>query len=139
RVESLDSLPSTRIILCDVTPRQLLHLAGSRLPPPYRRRLERYRYGVAAFKVDWALAGPIPWAAAACSHAGTVHLGGTLGEVAAAERAPWQGNVADRPFVLLSQPSLFDPTRAPRGQHTAWAYCHIPNGSTVDMVERIEA
>jgi phytoene dehydrogenase-like protein len=139
RVESLDALPPTRTILCDVTPRQLLRIAGASLPPAYRRKLERYRYGVAAFKIDWALAGPIPWAAEACGRAGTVHLGATLAEVAAAERAPWQGKVADKPFVLLAQPSLFDRTRAPEGMHTAWAYCHVPNGSTVDMVERIEA
>lgn len=137
-VESLDALPPTQAILCDVTPRQLLRIAGSCLPPAYRRKLARYRYGVAAFKIDWALAGPIPWAAAACGHASTVHLGGTLVEVAAAERAPWQGKVADKPFVLLAQPSLFDPTRTPEGKHTAWAYCHVPNGSTIDMVERIE-
>ncbi len=139
RVESLAALPPTRVILCDLTPRQLLRIAGSRLPPPYRRKLERYRYGVAAFKIDWALTGPIPWTAVACGHAGTVHVGGTLVEIAAAERAPWQGKVADKPFVLLAQPSLFDPTRAPAGKHTAWAYCHVPNGSTIDMVERIEA
>jgi len=139
RVESLDALPPARAILCDVTPRQLLRIAGPALPSSYRRRLERYRYGVAAFKIDWALAGPIPWAAAGCRRASTVHLGGTLGEVAAAERAPWQGRGADNPFVLLAQPSLFDPTRAPRGKHTAWAYCHVPNGSTADMVERMEA
>jgi len=139
RVESLDALPPTRAILCDITPRQLLRIAGSSLPPAYRRKLERYRYGVAAFKIDWALTGPIPWTAAACGQAGTVHVGGTLEEVAAAERIPWHGQVADKPFVLLAQPSLFDPTRAPKGNHTAWAYCHVPNGSTIDMVERIEA
>src|SRR5262249_42225843 len=135
RVESLDALPPAGVILCDVTPRQLLRIAGHRFPAAYRRALGRYRYGVAAYKVDWALAGPIPWTAAACALAGTVHLGGTLTEIAAAERAPWQGECAARPFVLLTQPSLFDLTRAPDGKHTAWAYCHIPNGSTVDMVE----
>jgi phytoene dehydrogenase-like protein len=139
RVASLDALPPARVMLCDVTPRQLLQIAGRSLPPAYRRKLERYRYGVAAFKIDWALAGPIPWAAAACGRAGTVHLGATLAEIATAERTPWQGKVADKPFVLLAQPSLFDRTRAPEGQHTAWAYCHVPNGSTIDMVERIEA
>jgi len=139
RVESIDALPSAQAVLGDVTPRQLLQIAGHRLPAVYRRKLERYRYGVAAYKVDWALDGPIPWRANACAHAGTVHLGGTLPEIAAAERAPWQGQVAERPFVLLAQPSLFDPLRAPEGKHTAWAYCHVPNGSTVPMVERIEA
>ena len=138
RVESLAELPPTRIILCDVTPRQLLQIAGSALPSVYRRKLERYRYGVAAFKIDWALAGPIPWAVTACGRAGTVHVGGSLTEIAASERAPWCGEIADKPFVLLAQPSLFDSTRAPQGHHTAWAYCHVPNGSPIDMVERIE-
>ena len=139
RVESLAALPPARAIVCDLTPRQLLQIAGPRLPLTYRRKLERYRYGVAAFKVDWALSGPIPWTASGCKRAGTVHLGGSLAEVAAAERAPWQKQVAERPFVLLAQPSLFDPTRAPAGQHTAWAYCHVPHGSRIAMVERIEA
>jgi phytoene dehydrogenase-like protein len=138
RVESLAELPPTKVILCDVTPRQLLRIAGSVLPSAYRRKLEHYRYGVAAFKIDWALGGPIPWAAAACGRAGTVHVGGSLAEIAASERAPWRGEIADKPFVLLAQPSLFDSTRAPQGKHTAWAYCHAPNGSTIDMVERIE-
>lgn len=138
RVDSLDTLPSAKAILCAVTPRQLLRIAGHRLPTSYRRKLERYRYGVAAYKVDWALDGPIPWAAKVCGRAATVHLGGTLTEISAAERAPWQGTPADQPFVLLTQPSLFDPTRATTGKHTAWAYCHVPNGSTVNMVERIE-
>jgi phytoene dehydrogenase-like protein len=139
RVESLAALPAARAILCDLTPRQLLQIAGSRLPHAYRRKLERYRYGVAAFKVDWALSGPIPWTASGCRQAGTVHLGGTLAEVAAAERAPWQGQTAERPFVLVAQPSLFDPTRAPAAQHTAWAYCHVPHASSIAMVDRIEA
>ncbi|MGH7962137.1 MAG: phytoene desaturase family protein [Candidatus Binatia bacterium] len=139
RVESLDTLPPAKAILCDVTPRQLLRIAGNRLPAAYQHKLKRYRYGVAAYKVDWALASPIPWTATACTRAGTVHLGGTLKEIAAAERAPWQGKPAEQPFVLLAQPSLFDATRAPAGKHTAWAYCHVPNGSTVSMVDRIEA
>jgi phytoene dehydrogenase-like protein len=139
RVESLDELPRTKIILSNVTPRQLLRIAGARLPTAYRRKLERYRYGVAAYKVDWALAGPIPWTAGGCRRAGTVHLGGTLAEIAEAERAPWRGETAAKPFVLLAQPSLFDASRAPEGKHTAWAYCHVPHGSTIDMVERIEA
>jgi len=138
RVESVEELPPSRAVLCDVTPRQLLRLAGQRLPDGYRRKLARYRYGPAAFKMDWALDGPIPWKAADCARAATVHLGGTLDEVAASERAPSKGEHAEKPFVLLAQPSLFDPTRAPAGKHTAWAYCHVPNGSTFDMTERIE-
>jgi phytoene dehydrogenase-like protein len=137
-VESLDELPSARLVLCDVTPKQLLRLAGDRLPDRYRRTLERYRYGPGVFKMDWALDGPIPWAAEECAGGGTVHLGGTLEEIAASERGPWTGEHAERPFVLLAQPTLFDDTRAPAGKHTAWAYCHVPNGSTVDMTERIE-
>jgi phytoene dehydrogenase-like protein len=123
----------------DVTPRQLLRIAGHRLPARYRRKLERYRYGPGAFKMDWALEGPIPFKAAECTRAGTVHLGGGLEEIAASERAAWQGNPPEKPFVLLAQPSLFDSTRAPQGKHTAWAYCHVPNGSTVDMTERMES
>jgi phytoene dehydrogenase-like protein len=137
-VHSIDDLPPARAVLCDVTPRQLLRLAGHRLPGGYCRQLTRYRYGPAAFKVDWALAGPIPWAASACRRAGTVHLGGTLAEIAASERAAWYGKQAERPFVLVAQQSLFDMTRAPVGNHTAWAYCHVPNGSTADMTARIE-
>jgi phytoene dehydrogenase-like protein len=137
-VESLDQLPSARALLCDVTPRQLLRIAGERLPASYRRKLHRYRYGVGAFKVDWALDGPIPWRAAECSQAGTVHLGGTFDEIVASEEAAWTGSPAQRPFVLLAQPSLFDTTRAPAGKHTAWAYCHVPHGSSFAMLERIE-
>ena len=137
-VETLDELPGAGAILCDLTPRQLLHLAGDRLPPPYRRRLRKFRYGPGAFKIDWALNGPIPWRADECARAGTVHLGGTLEEIADSERAPWKGRVSDRPYVLLVQSSLFDPTRAPPGKQTAWAYCHVPNGCTIDMTERIE-
>lgn len=138
QVERLEDLPAAHAVLCDVTPRQLLRLAGTRLPRGYRRALARYRHGPGVFKVDWALDGPIPWAAPACARAGTVHLGGTLDEIAAAERASWQEAHSDRPFVLLAQPSLFDPTRAPAGRQTAWAYCHVPNGSTIDMTARIE-
>jgi phytoene dehydrogenase-like protein len=137
-VMCLDALPSARVVLLDLTPRQVLHLAGHHLPAGYRRQLERYRYGPAAFKVDWALDAPIPWAAPACARAATVHLGGTLAEIAASERAAWYGEDADRPYVLVAQQSVFDPTRAPAGKHTAWAYCHVPNGSTFDMTERIE-
>src|SRR5436305_473121 len=139
RVESLAELGETRLVLLDVTPRGLLSLAGDRLPPRYRRRLERYRYGPGVFKLDCALDGPIPWRAEECSRAATVHLGGTLEEIAASEAAPAQGRIAERPYVVLAQQSLFDPTRAPAGKHTAWAYCHVPNGSGVDMTERIES
>jgi phytoene dehydrogenase-like protein len=138
-VESLAELGDPRAVLLDVTPRGLLALAGDRLPARYRRGLERYRYGPGVFKLDWALDGPIPWQAEECARAATVHLGATLEEIAASEAAPGRGEVTERPYVLLAQHSLFDPTRAPAGQHTAWAYCHVPNGSTVDMTERIEA
>lgn len=137
-VRSLDELPASRAILCDVTPRQLLSMAQARLPQHFRRKLERYRYGPGVCKVDWALDGPIPWKANECSRAGTVHVGGTLDEIAASERAPWHNEHAERPFVLLAQPTLFDPSRAPAGKHIAWAYCHVPNGSNFDMTDRIE-
>ncbi|MDQ3803104.1 MAG: NAD(P)/FAD-dependent oxidoreductase, partial [Acidobacteriota bacterium] len=132
-------LPPARAVLCDVTPRQLVRIAGHRLPAGYRRKLERYRYGPAAYKIDWALDGPVPWKTEECARAGTVHLGGTLEEVAASERAAWRGEHAEKPFVLVAQPSLFDPTRAPEGRHTLWAYCHVPNGSCVDMAGRVES
>jgi phytoene dehydrogenase-like protein len=138
-VDSLDELPPARAVLCDVTPRQLLRIAGSRLPAGYRRRLQRYRYGMAAYKMDWALDGPVPWTATQCTRAATVHLGGSFLEIAASESAAWSGERSNRPFVLLAQPSLFDPTRAPAGKHTLWAYCHVPNGSSADMADRIES
>lgn len=137
--KSIEGLPAAKVILLDVSPRQVVALAGGRLPERYQRRLLRYRHGLGVFKVDWALSGPVPWTAAECRTAGTLHLGGKLEEIAAAERAPFQGEHPERPFVLFAQPSLFDPSRAPAGQHTAWAYCHVPNGSTVDMTARIEA
>ncbi|HEU5336397.1 MAG TPA: NAD(P)/FAD-dependent oxidoreductase [Terriglobales bacterium] len=139
RVTSLKELPRGSEVLCDITPRQLLQIGGEALPRPLRRRLKRYRYGMAAFKVDWALSAPIPWKAEACRRAGTVHLGGSLDEIAAGERAAWRGEAPQNPFVLLAQHTLFDPTRAPAGQHTAWAYCHVPNASREDMLPRIEA
>jgi phytoene dehydrogenase-like protein len=139
RVDTIDELPPARAILCDVTPRQLLDIAGQRLPARYRRQLEHFRYGPGVFKIDWALDDPIPWKAEVCKRAGTVHVGGTLGEIADSERTVWRGKIAERPFVLLAQQSLFDPARAPEGKHTAWAYCHVPHGSTVSMTERIEA
>ncbi len=138
-VKSLDELPPSRTVLFDLTPRQILATVGDKFPNRYRRALERFRYGMGTFKVDWALHGPIPWRAEACRRAGTVHVGGTLDEISASERAAWEGRIVDRPFVLVTQPSLFDPTRAPAGQHTAWGYCHIPHGSTANMTERIEA
>ncbi len=138
RVQRLNDLPPARAVLLDLTPRQLLGIAGDRLPSAYRRRLERFRYGWSVFKVDYALDAPIPWQAEACARAGTVHVGGTLDEVAAAERAVGQGNLPERPFLLLAQHSLFDDTRAPAGKHTAWVYCHVPQGATFDMTERIE-
>jgi len=137
-VDSTDELEATTV-LCDVVPRELVRIAGPQLPNRYAARLARFPHGPGAFKVDFALDGPIPWTAAECSRAGTVHLGGTLTEIQASERAPWSGRHAERPFVLLAQHSLFDPSRAPKGRHTVWAYCHVPNGSTVDMTERIEA
>jgi len=138
-VKSLDALPPTRVILCDVTPRQLLRIAGHRLPESYQRQLQRYRYGPGVFKIDLALDGPIPWKAQECLRAGTVHIGGTFPEIAASERTVTRGEHSERPFVLLAQQSLFDPARAPEGKHTVWAYCHVPNGSTIDMTERIES
>ena len=138
-VESLDELGSQAPVLLDVTPRQLLALAGDRLPDRYRRALARFRYGPGVFKLDWALDGPIPWTAPDAPRAGTVHLGGTLGEIVAGEQAVSDGAHPERPFVLLVQPTLFDGTRAPEGKHTAWAYCHVPNGSSRDMTAAIEA
>jgi phytoene dehydrogenase-like protein len=138
RVESLEQLPAAQAVLLDVTPRQLLKIAGDRLPAGYRKKLERYRYGVAAYKIDWALDQPIPWRAAECAQAGTVHLGETLGEISESESAPWRGEASSRPYVLLTQPSLFDATRAPAGKHTAWGYCHVVKGFQGDMTQAIE-
>ena len=138
-IARFDDLPPARAILFDVTPRQLEKIAGDRLPAAYRRKLQGYRYGPGVFKVDYALDSPVPWRAAECLQAGTVHLGGTLDEIAASERAVWRGEHPERPYVLFVQQTLFDPTRAPAGKHTAWAYCHVPHGSTEDMTGRIEA
>ncbi|MFO7662748.1 MAG: NAD(P)/FAD-dependent oxidoreductase, partial [Chloroflexota bacterium] len=137
-VRSLAELPPARAVLLDVGPRQVLKIAGERLPDGYRRALERFRYGQGAFKIDYALSEPIPWTADVARRAGTLHLGGTMAEIARAEREIWSGVHPDHPYVLLNQASLFDPTRAPAGRHTAWAYCHVPNGSNVDMTARIE-
>jgi phytoene dehydrogenase-like protein len=135
----VDELPRADVVLADVSPRELVRIARDRLPDGYRAALLRYRHGPGAFKLDWALSGPIPWQAEECRRAGTVHLGGTLEEISASEWAAWSGRPAERPFVLLAQQSLFDPSRAPAGQQVAWAYCHVPNGSTIAMTERIEA
>lgn len=138
-VGSLRDLPASRAVLCDVTPRQFIKIGGDEVEPSERRRLERYRYGPGVFKMDWALDAPIPWTAEACLRAGTVHIGGTFEEIAQSEREAWIGTYAERPFIILAQPSLFDPSRAPAGKHTVWAYCHVPHGGTFDMRNRIEA
>ena len=137
-VESLDQLSPSKALLLDITPRELLRIGADRLPPGYKRQLGRFRYGSGVFKIDYALDGPIPWTAAECSRAATVHLGGSLEEIAVSERLVGKGEHPEKPYILLAQQSLFDPSRAPEGKHTAWAYCHVPNGSTVDMTERIE-
>jgi len=137
-VTSLGELQGARTILCDVTPRQLLGLAGGALPARYRQALSRYRYGPGVFKVDWALSEAIPWRAGACRKAGTVHVGGTFEEVASAEALVWEGRTSERPFVLVTQPTVCDASRAPTGRHTAWGYCHVPHGATLDMTSRIE-
>jgi phytoene dehydrogenase-like protein len=137
-VDSIDELAAAPQALLDVTPRQLLPMAGARLPRSYQRRLARYRYDPGVYRMDWALDGPIPWQAPECASAATVHVGGTLEEIVEAEATVAQSKHPERPFVLLAQPSLFDETRAPAGKHTAWAYCHVPLDSRVDMSERIE-
>ena len=137
-VRALRELPPSRFVFLDVTPRQFLALAGDQLPERYRRRLGGFRYGPGVFKLDWALSAPVPWRDPACARAGTVHLGGPLAEVVADEAAVWRGEHPERPFVLLAQPTVADPSRAPAGRHVLWGYCHVPNGSTVDMTERIE-
>jgi phytoene dehydrogenase-like protein len=138
-VQNLASLADYELFLCDLTPRQLIEVGGQRLSEGYRRQLGSYRYGAAAFKVDYALHGPIPWKSSDCLRAATVHLGGSFEEIAASEKAVRSGQHADRPFVLLTQPSLFDHSRAPAGKHTAWAYCHVPNGSRVNMLDKLES
>ena len=137
-VERLEELPVSRAVLLDVTPRQLLRIAANKLPVAYRAKMTRYRYGPGIFKVDWALDGPIPWKASECRRAGTVHVGGTLDAIAQSEHDAWQGRCSEHPFVLVTQPTLFDPMRAPEGKHVAWAYCHVPHGSPMDLTERIE-
>lgn len=137
-VESIDDLPRSQVVLCDVTPSQLIEITGRRLQGRYWRQLEAYRYGVGVFKVDYALDGPVPWQSSSVGLAGTVHVGGTMAEVAEAESMIWAGKHPEKPFVLLAQPSLFDDSRAPAGKHTVWAYTHVPSGSTFDMAGRIE-
>ncbi len=138
-IRRLNELPPARAVLLDLTPRQVLRVAGEWLPARYSKQLLEFEYGPGIFKVDWALSGPVPWTAPECNLAGTVHLGGTIEEVAASEEAVTRGRHAERPFVLVAQQSRFDASRAPAGQHTLWAYCHVPAGSTVDMTPRIEA
>jgi phytoene dehydrogenase-like protein len=139
RAASLGDLPDADVVLFDVTPRQLLSIAGQRLSAAYRDSLTRFRYGPGVFKVDYALECPIPWSAAECRRAGTVHVGGTLEEIVASEELVAQGQCPERPFLILAQQSLFDSTRAPEDKHTAWVYCHVPSGSPEDMTDRIEA
>lgn len=137
-VKSLQQLPLSKTVLFDITPKQLLKIAGHRFSNLYKWQLEKYRYGMGVFKVDWALDGPIPFTAEECRQAGTVHLGNTLEEIADGEKQTSRGKQAEKPFVLLAQQSLFDSSRAPEGKHTAWAYCHVPNGSKTDMTGIIE-
>jgi len=140
QIRSLKELPSAaKAVLCDVAPRNLAMIAGDALPAGYAAKLRRYQHGPAAYKVDYALSGPVPWKSPDVALAGTVHLAGEFGEIAAAEREPWAGRCAERPYVLAVQASMFDPSRAPAGKQTLWAYCHVPHGSGVDMTERIEA
>lgn len=138
RVETLAELPRAALTLCSVAPEHLARLARDRLPARFVRRLQRFQRGPGVFKLDWALKGPIPWRAAACAQAATVHIGGTFEEIAASEQSPEGGRLPERPFVIVAQPSACDPTRAPHGQQAAWGYCRVPAGATFDMTERIE-
>jgi phytoene dehydrogenase-like protein len=137
-VRSLDQLPSSHAVFFDVTPKQLLQIAGHRFSSVYRWQLNRYRYGMGVFKIDWALDGPVPFTAEDCRKAGTIHLGNTFKEIEDSEQSAWQGKHAERPFVLMAQHSMFDSSRAPAGKHTVWAYCHVPHNSSVDMTHAIE-
>jgi len=139
RIAQIAELPKVDLTLFDLTPRQLAKIAGERFGAQYLRRMKRWQYGPGVFKVDYAMSEPIPWRAPECRRAGTVHVGGSFSEIAASEKAMRNGRHAERPFVLLAQPSLFDSSRAPEGKHTAWAYCHVPNGSTFDMLPRLES
>jgi phytoene dehydrogenase-like protein len=138
RVRDLSDLPPARAVFFNLTPAQLLRVAGDRLPAGYRRRLGKYRYGPGVFKLDWALSEPIPWRDPACRRAGTLHLGGTIEAINRSTEASWRGRSPTDPYILVAQPSLFDPTRAPDGRHVGWAYCHVPNGSKVDMTDAVE-
>ena len=138
RISSLEELPPAKAILCDLTPRQLIRIASDSLPAKFNRKLRSYRYGAGVFKMDWALSLPVPWKATECFSAGTVHLGSSFNDILMSERQVIDGLHPERPFTILSQPTLFDSSRAPSGRHTLWGYCHVPNGSTVDMSERIE-
>lgn len=139
RIESLNQLPKSRVTLFDTSVWQFLRIAGERLPTSYRQRLESFRHAPGIFKIDYALSSPIPWKSETCRRAGTIHLGGTLDQIARAEREVARGKVPERPFVLVAQQSLFDETRAPNGKHTLWAYCHVPFECKIDMSERIES
>jgi phytoene dehydrogenase-like protein len=139
KIASLKELPSARVTLLDVTPRQFAEIMGDQLMRSYRDKLIKHRYGPGVFKMDWALKRPIPWRNPECLKSATIHLGSTFEEIAAAESAVWHGEIPERPLVILAQQSLFDTTRAPAGRQTAWAYCHVPNGSTYDMSDRLEA
>ncbi|MFZ1943589.1 MAG: NAD(P)/FAD-dependent oxidoreductase [Acidobacteriaceae bacterium] len=139
RVEDLELVRKYDVVLCDITPRQLLHVSQGKLSTGYRKRMEEFRYGPGIFKVDYALASPIPWKSTECLRAATVHVGGSMAEIVASEAAMANGAIAERPFIVLAQPTVFDPSRAPAGKHIAWAYCHVPNGSTGNMLPRIEA
>jgi phytoene dehydrogenase-like protein len=137
-VNDLAQVPNTRVILLDLPPRKLLRIAGNQISKSYRRKLDRYRCGPGVFKIDYALDAPIPWLAQECQGAGTIHIGGSIREIAEAELTVSKGSHPERPFVLLAQPTVFDPSRAPQGKHIVWAYTHVPNGSSFDMMERVE-
>jgi phytoene dehydrogenase-like protein len=138
-VRDLSELPETQVTLLDLAPRGLIEVAGARLPARYRRALGKFRYGPGICKVDWALDGPVPWTNPACRRAGTLHVGGTIEEIARSEHDVSAGRHTERPYCIVAQPSVVDPSRAPAGRHTLWAYCHVPPASSVDMTERIEA
>ena len=138
-VRSISEFPKARAVIFDVTPKQLVAIAGDELPGRYRRALGRFRYGPGVFKIDWALDGPVPWTPDGCNRAAVVHVAGPLADVVRSEDDVTRGVITEKPYVLLCQPSSFDPTRAPEGKHTLWAYCHVPNGSTEDMADRMEA
>ncbi len=137
-IRGLKQIPNAKVLLFDLSPKQLLEIVREQFPSGYVKRMEKYRYGMGVFKIDWALSAPIPFAASECLQAGVVHIGGSYPEIAASEKSVSQHKIHSKPFVLLAQPSLFDHTRAPKGNHTAWAYCHVPHGATTDMTEAIE-